>query len=134
MVKSMRHRKQPLETIAEWFAILQVDFVAAAQAAGGDTDKLVQAFEDCKALACDNFKRLAFEMHPDRGGDEERFKELSATWTRLKAVEIRPRPKASPQPFPQVRTVVQIFTVEAGYTQTQGTGSGTPSGTTTIHW
>lgn len=124
----MRHRKHPLETVAEWFAVLQVDFVAAAQAAGGDTAKVVQAFEDCKVQAADNFKRIALELHPDRdGGDEERFKEVSGIWSRLKAVEMMPRPKPQPQPFPQVHTVVSIFT-SYGDTPTQTVG------TTTTHW
>lgn len=94
MVKTMQNRKYSLEVIAAWFQALGVDFVVAAHAAGGDNAKVVQAFQDCKARAKVNFRKLAFELHPDRqGGDEDRFKQLTDIWNRLKGIEIRPRPQ-----------------------------------------
>jgi hypothetical protein len=108
MVKTMQNRKYPLEVIAAWFQALNVDFVAAAQAAGADAAKVVQAFQDCKARAKTNFRKLAFELHPDRqGGDEARFKELAGIWNRLKDIEISLQP---PQPQPQ-RVSVTIVSI-----------------------
>lgn len=102
----MQNRKYPLETVAAWFQALDVDFVTAAQAAGADITKLIQAFRDCKAQAKANFRKLAFELHPDRqGGDGARFKELTDVWDRLKSVEISPR---SSPPRQVVRTTIVI--------------------------
>lgn len=101
----MQNRKYPLETVAAWFQALDVDFVTAAQAAGADITKLIQAFRDCKAQAKANFRKLAFELHPDRqGGDGARFKELTDVWDRLKSVEVGARP----QPRPVAITVVSL--------------------------
>lgn len=125
MVKTMQSHKYPLEVIAAWFQALGVDFVAAAQAAGADADatKVVQAFQDCKARAKVNFRKLAFELHPDRqGGDEARFKELSDIWNRLKGIEIALQP---PQPQRVSVTVVTIQRRAYSYTNTNPYASNT---------
>ncbi len=122
----MRTRKHPLETIAEWFQVLEVDFIVAAQAAGDDSAKLVQAFDDCKAQAKDNYIRLAFQLHPDRAPEEERpqceerFKVLSSTWERLKHCEIQPKP---PMPPPMAVTTIIVRNVRVR-TYTGGTVTG----------
>jgi hypothetical protein len=48
------------------------------------------------------YKELALENHPDKGGDEEKMKELSAAFNLLKQLNIIPR-----RPPPVVRVFVQ---------------------------
>jgi hypothetical protein len=117
-------QKNPLEIIAGWFRILGVDFIGVAQRAGNDTPKLIQAFDDCRKIAKANFKKMAFETHPDRAPPgrereyEARFKELSNVWGRLKSIEMKLKPRRR-----------QVFTTVTVYT-----GSTTSSTTTTVVW
>jgi DnaJ-class molecular chaperone len=38
------------------------------------------------------YRKLAMEHHPDRGGDETRFKNINAAWEKIDAGYVRPKP------------------------------------------
>ncbi len=58
-----------------------------------------RVFKEAKQEVREKFKKLAFNLHPDRNkengnnGNEEKFKELSAAKTALESIELRERPR-----------------------------------------
>jgi hypothetical protein len=77
------------------------------------------------------YRKLALELHPDRGGDTERMALVNAAMDLLRATEIRLAP--APRPIPQgvqVRVVVVGggFPGFGGWTNSATTSSFTPTG------
>lgn len=64
--------------------------------------RAVEMLKELKERARKNYKRLAFELHPDRTGNDpvktERFKFFGEILSKLEALEVRP-----PPPMPQVQ-------------------------------
>jgi hypothetical protein len=67
-----------------------------------EAEQLLNAFKSGALKSA--YQRLALEHHPDRGGSEERMKELSEAFNLLKALTVFRRP--APRPIP---AVVQVF-------------------------
>ncbi len=103
----MKRQKHPLQVIAEWFLLFHVDFTQAIRAEPDTVEGLVQAFDKSKVEAKANFKTIAFEKHPDRGGDLKEFQELTDVWNRLQKIVIRPKPRPRPMPFTSIH--IQTF-------------------------
>jgi hypothetical protein len=83
-------------------------------------------------LAKANYKKLALEAHPDRGGDEERMKELSSAWTIVKQIKLDRVPP--PQP-PPVHIVFTFGGSAFGSATSWGTGTAaTGSGWANVHY
>ena len=133
MVEAMRIRKHPLQAVSEWFHVLGVDFVTIAKDAGNDTNRLVKEFNVAKEHAKANYRRLAFEHHPDRAPEEqraqaeERFKQLSWAWQSLEPVEIKPNPPRPPQTIVMVRVRSPLTTV-------WGSEMSSATDTSTTYW
>jgi hypothetical protein len=91
----------------------------------GEAEEFLLEFK--KTLAS-SYKKLAMDNHPDRGGDEEKMKEISAAMNRLKKLRIR-------EPQRQMRVFIQ--TVPFGGFNSSGsttyTSTGTGSTTFTFH-
>lgn len=105
--------------------LFDVDFVKAIQAGPGTPEAIVQVFDKCKVEAKANFKRIAFEQHPDRGGDLEKFQELTEIWNRLQDLTIKLRPRL-PVTTIQFHVVISPHTGPISTTTssfTSGTGS-----------
>ena len=103
----MKRQKHPLQVIAEWFLLFHIDFIQAIQAEPDTVEGLVQAFDKSKVAAKANFKAIAFEKHPDRGGDLKAFQELTGVWNRLQKITIRPKSRPRPMPFTSIH--IQTF-------------------------
>lgn len=103
----MQVRKFSLEAVIELFRTLDVDFATPVRRAA-DFGEVAAVFADCKARAKTNFKKLAFENHPDRVPEDyrdraaERFKPLAAAWEQLQGIEVR----APPPPRPSSTIVI----------------------------
>jgi len=112
------HRPLSYAQVAAHFATLGVQLnpyfrgLTSAQEA-------VAACERAKTDAKAAFKRLAFDAHPDRGGDVEAFKALTAAWS---AIEKLTPALPKPQPVAQ-HTVVQYRVVPVRWNTYSGTAS-----------
>jgi hypothetical protein len=72
--------------VAQLFALFGVDVMAMMRGASDPRATLVEA----KAIARRSYKRKAVKAHPDHGGDEERFKELTAVHNEIQSLEFMP--------------------------------------------
>lgn len=90
-----RKRQHPVERVALMLQAFGIDIIARWRLCKTGEEQ-VEAFKAAKAEAKIYHRRLAMELHPDRGGDEERLKEVNAVWTMLQKVEMTSRP-AQPQ-------------------------------------
>lgn len=86
------NRARPIspERIAQLFHLFGIDILERWRlcANGGEQ---VEAFEAAKAEAKIYHRRIAMELHPDKGGDGEKLKEVNAAWTDLQKVKMTPR-------------------------------------------
>lgn len=93
MNQAQQHRH-----VAGMFMALGVNLNALLAGAKSPHDALA-IFDRAKESAKRNYRKLAFKLHPDRGGDETEFKKLNALWSTLE--KVRPVLR-SPQPVAQV--------------------------------
>jgi len=70
----------------------------------------VKALDELKERIRKNYRKLAFELHPDRTGNDpektERFKALAQLWGQVEKMQLR---RAPPQPPQQVIFVQVAF-------------------------
>lgn len=79
--------------------------------------------EALKGAIRKSFRKAAFDLHPDRGGDEEAFKRLNAIMQAVEAMEAyRQPPRPTPRPHPQVRVTVVTHHYGGGTGTTTSTG------------
>lgn len=68
----------------------------------------VKALDELKERLRKNYRKLAFELHPDRTGNDpektERFKALAQLWGQIEKMTLR---RAAPRPPPQV-VIIQV--------------------------
>lgn len=88
----MRNRQHPVERVALMFEAFGIDMIARWRLCKTGEEQIA-AFEAARDEAKIYHRRLAMEFHPDRGGDEERLKEINAVWTMLRKVEMISRPQ-----------------------------------------
>jgi DnaJ domain len=96
--------------------------------------------EELKERVRKNYKQLAFELHPDRTGNDpvktERFKLIGTVKDEFEKLQVQarqqpqfiPRPPMQPQPQMRVMRVVTWTSAGTAYTSTASTGT-----TTHIH-
>lgn len=73
----------------------------------------------------ERWHQLAFQLHPDRGGDENAFKRLSAIYTDVMQLQPAAPPRIEVQQ-PVINWVeVRIYGAAGGYTNTASTGTWT---------
>lgn len=73
----------------------------------------------------EGWHKLAFQLHPDRGGDGEEFKRLSALYDALEKIQPVREPVARPTFWPGVTVVTVSFDGSSIYHQgTWNTGTG----------
>ena len=90
--------------IAAMFARFNVDLMGCLESATSDDDVIVK-FNDAKDAVKVSYKRIAFDTHPDRGGDVEKFKEITDLYNSIKKLELQVR---QPRPQPVMRVTVQF--------------------------
>jgi hypothetical protein len=90
----------------------------------------LQAFQKAKDAAKVEYRRLAFELHPDRGGDPEKFKEISALWDKLQKIELKPVPQVRRVSI-VTRGMPFVTVVGVGWRNTTTIGTTTASSVTT---
>jgi len=100
-----------------------------------DYQKARQGFLALKQEALDNYKQQALLHHPDRGGDENKMKELNAAHDVLKGLEPMPTMSAPPKPRPRPQRSWGGFWSSPmnGSTATTGSTSSFYGGGFTIH-
>lgn len=82
-----------LDEVARLFRLFGgIDIVARLQLCKTPGER-AEAFEAAKAEAKIFYRRLAMEHHPDRGGDQEKIKEVNVAWARLQKIEYRHTPQ-----------------------------------------
>lgn len=82
--------------------------------------------EEFRAAAKDNYRRLAMEAHPDRGGSDEAMQELNKAKDLVARIDVRPPVR---RPVTMVRIYStgmgnDIWTSSSSSTTTTGTGYG----------
>jgi hypothetical protein len=83
------------------FSKFNCDFIATMSSVKS-FEEATKTLEDLKEKAKIEYKKLAFECHPDRnGGDDTKIKDLNVAYDLVKQVNI-----IKPQPRPQVRCVI----------------------------
>lgn len=89
----MRRRRPPtLSSVAALFQTFGgIDIIARLRLCK-TSDERLEAFRAAKTEAKIHYHRLAMELHPDRGGDGEKLKEVNAAWTQLQKVKLKPQP------------------------------------------
>lgn len=92
---------QSLETLG---LLARFHFVVQAARSVRDLPAVQSLLKAFKIEAEARYRDLAFECHPDHGGDEERMQEINAAWDIVKILDVRPRPR--PQPVCNIRVVV----------------------------
>jgi SPX domain protein involved in polyphosphate accumulation len=92
-----------------------VDIMATAK----NLEQARANLEQFKRTANDAYKQKALEHHPDRGGNEETMKKLSAAIAEIKNMRI-----LEPKPQPVIRVVFRQ-TGFGGYTSATGTTTAT---------
>jgi len=86
----------------------------------------VKMLENCKKKAKVGYKKLAFEHHPDRGGDEDKIKELNALFDLIEKIQVQP---------PRPRPIVIHFGNFGGWSSSSTTTTSTfTGGGTNIHY
>jgi hypothetical protein len=70
------------------FELLGVD-VRGYWARASTAEQHVQAFEDARAQAKLRYRKLALQLHPDRGGDLEKFQQINAAWQVLQKLSMQ---------------------------------------------
>jgi len=73
-------------TVAEWFRVFGIDEPAMMRLA---TDKAAM-LEQLKSIVKFTYKTMAVTMHPDHGGDEARWKEITAAYNAIGELSILP--------------------------------------------
>jgi hypothetical protein len=96
----------------------------------------VERLGELKARAKKNYKRAAFDLHPDRtGGDATKaalFTCLRAALTELEKIELKRRP---PQPsIPTIMPGISINIIRGGAWGNTTTATNATTGTSTIHF
>jgi len=98
----MRKQIDPLIILTDIFDVPMEHIVAMKQAQNIEIAK--RLLDEAKLIAKKNWHKKAFKLHPDRGGDEDKLKELNSFYDYVKDIEVviqRPRP----QPIMNVRIV-----------------------------
>jgi hypothetical protein len=69
-----------------------------------------KALEELKERARKSYRKLAFELHPDRTGNDpektERFRTLATVYEKIEKMTLRRAPQMPPQPIIIIRQVV----------------------------
>lgn len=102
-----RMRILSIDEISRALHVLGIDFEARMSHHRVQEDAF-REFESMKKDAKKNYKRLAMFHHPDRGGDEQKFKELVEAHTMIS------RCKVGPPPEPPPTTVVWVGFASGG--------------------
>lgn len=102
--------------------------------------KAVEMLKELKELAKRNYKRLAFELHPDRTGNDPdksaKFAFVTTVWKEVEKMEVR-QPPPPPQVFMQVAQVVHFgqqpprVQRHGGWVRVAGTVNGSTASTAT---
>lgn len=121
----MRRKEYSNKQVADLFWLFGIDIARRLEPCLSHRQKL-EVIDQAKKDAKEKYLKLAFENHPDRGGDEERLKGINAAWETIQQLRFnpeRPRPPQTPTGFGVVRIVVDF-----------GSGSTSTSTTTTSFW
>lgn len=102
------------------FIVFGVDLVGQLQKATSAKHG-EEIFQTAKKAVKKRFRQMALELHPDRGGDEEQLKEVTALWNILKGLQMRIQ---EPPPKPPL----QVTSVFVGVSRSPGSPFGS-SGT-----
>lgn len=88
----MSPHKDPQIVFAS-LAILEIPVDLWNHHMGGDFEAAKAGLPIIKDMAKSNYRRLAKEHHPDRGGDAEKFRQIQAAWECVRELEaIEPNP------------------------------------------
>jgi hypothetical protein len=124
---SLTFRTPELAEVAARLGVTEAALAACVQASSLDQARQnLDAFRDRVKAA---WRKLAFELHPDRGGDAEAFKKLAGAWAEIEkflgALQVDNRPPAPPPPPVRV-----VFVGFGGGFHPFSTGTGTTTSAT----
>lgn len=97
-----------------------------------DFAEFAKRLEELKEEAKKAWRKLAFDLHPDRGGDEERFKKVAAYHEMIEGLQAGPPPRPRPMPMqgPMIVINMNFGGGFSGFTSTNAT-TGTNTYTST---
>ncbi len=75
-----RPKRYTLQQLFRMFTVFGVDLDSRWQEAT-TTEQAAEIYEQAKREAKKRYLAICREVHPDRGGDEERMKEITALWS-----------------------------------------------------
>jgi hypothetical protein len=115
-----------MNDVIRWFAALGIAAnVVAARLKGRDIHAARKGLKSLQLEAHRRWKERAFDLHPDRGGNEEEFKKLKEIHDQIQSLNLQP-----PRPQPQfIRIVVQHGGAWSPNSTTSTTGSTTYTST-----
>lgn len=112
---------------------MSAQYVDAKLSAPRSLQEAVKTLEVLKGEAKQAWRKLAFDLHPDRGGDENEFKKVKESYDLI--VELHAGPPPRPKPRPVWGPTVVIHMNFSGGVATGGySSSSTSTYTSTGGW
>ncbi len=103
-----RPKRYTLQQLFQMYAVFGVD-LDSRWCDVTTTEEATTVYDLAKSEAKKRYREMCRELHPDRGGDEERMKSVTALWSVLDGLKPTFRPRPQPKAMPATPDWIKDF-------------------------